>query len=151
MDEDDESPAPEPTTNVGGFTVAPIGVVASRLTNAAAAPRQADEGAPPATLVLDNWLEPALAGLLAGDEIVVLTWLHQARRNDLATHPRGDRGRPVQGVFSTRSPDRPNPIGLHHATITAISGCRVDVEHLEAIDGTPVLDIKPVLGPPEQR
>src|SRR5262245_17033476 len=151
MDENDGSLEGAEAANTGGYTVRPIGTVESRLTEAAAAPRQADEGAPRAILVLDDWLEPALAGLQAGDEIVVLTWLHRARRDELATHPRGDLGRPVQGVFSTRSADRPNPIGVHHTTIAAITDCRVEVEHLEAIDGTPVLDIKPVLGPTDQR
>jgi tRNA-Thr(GGU) m(6)t(6)A37 methyltransferase TsaA len=133
------------------YDVEPIGVVESPVTDPSDAARQPDEGAPPAALILDARFEPALAGLQAGDEIVVLTWLHQARRDELTTHPRDDPDRPEQGVFSTRSADRPNPIGLHHATITAIAGTRVEVDRIEAIDGTPVLDLKPALGPPDRR
>jgi tRNA-Thr(GGU) m(6)t(6)A37 methyltransferase TsaA len=133
------------------FAVEPIGTVGSPITDSGSAPRQPDEGAPPATITLDRRLVPALSGLRVGDEIVVLTWLHRARRDDLVTHPRDDPDRPLEGVFSTRSADRPNPIGLHRTTITAITGSRVEVESLEALDGTPVLDIKPALGPPARR
>jgi tRNA-Thr(GGU) m(6)t(6)A37 methyltransferase TsaA len=135
----------------GEYVLEPIGTVESPLTDPASAPRQPDEGAPAATIAVDDRFRAALDGLAVGDEIVVLTWLHRARRDQLTTHPRGDAARPVQGVFSTRSADRPNPVGLHRATITAIAGSRVVVESLEAIDGTPVLDIKPALGPREQR
>lgn len=134
-----------------GFVLLPIGTVRSGLRDLAAAPRQPDEGAPGATLDLRPDLLEALTGLHAGDEVVVVTWLHRARRDALTTRPRDDPGRLPQGTFSTRSPDRPNPIGLHHATIVGIDGTRVAVDHLEAIDGTPIVDIKPVLGPAGER
>jgi tRNA-Thr(GGU) m(6)t(6)A37 methyltransferase TsaA len=129
----------------GGYAVEPIGYVDSPILDRGTAPRQADEGAPPATLVLDPRLRPAIDDLHVGDEILVLTWLHHARRDELVTHPRDDLGRAVQGVFSTRSPDRPNPIGLHRTTIVAVNGTCIVVNQLEAINGTPVLDIKPPL------
>jgi tRNA-Thr(GGU) m(6)t(6)A37 methyltransferase TsaA len=125
--------------------ITPIGRVESPLTDVAAAPNQGDEGAPDAWLVLDEELAEALEGLALGDEILVLTWLDRARRDVLRVHPRGDPARAEQGVFATRSPDRPNPIGLHRVTIVAIDRARVQVRPLEALDGTPVLDIKPVL------
>ena len=128
-----------------------IGRVESPLADPGQAPNQADEGAPAAWLVLDEEVAPALDGLAAGARVVVLTWLHQARRDVLAVHPRGDPARPLAGVFCTRSQDRPNPIGLHPTTVTAIDGTRVGVANLEAVDGTPVLDIKPLLGPPPGR
>ena len=93
----------------------------------------------------------AARNLREGDEVVVLTWLHQGRRDMLSVHPRGDTDRPREGVFTTRSPDRPNPIGLHAVVIETVEGNAITVHNLEAIDGTPVLDIKPVLGKPEQR
>jgi tRNA-Thr(GGU) m(6)t(6)A37 methyltransferase TsaA len=93
----------------------------------------------------------AAADLQVGEPVLVLTWLHQGRRDVLAGHPRGDPDRPRQGVFSTRSPDRPNPIGLHAVTITGVEGDAITVSGLEAIDGTPVLDVKPVLGPARER
>jgi tRNA-Thr(GGU) m(6)t(6)A37 methyltransferase TsaA len=125
----------------------PVGRVESSLTDAAAAPRQADEGAPPAWLAFDPGVADALGGLAVGDAIVVLTWFDRARREVLTTRPRNDASRAEQGVFGTRSPDRPNPIGLHTVRITAIDGTRVAVDALEALDGTPILDVKPVLGP----
>jgi tRNA-Thr(GGU) m(6)t(6)A37 methyltransferase TsaA len=128
------------------YEVRPIGRVSSPLTDRTAAPRQADEDAPAAEIVLHPAALPAAAGLRVGDDVVLLTWLHQARRDVLAVHPRGDTTRPRQGVFATRSPDRPNPIGLHTVTITAIEAEVISVRNLEAIEGTPVLDIKPVLG-----
>jgi tRNA-Thr(GGU) m(6)t(6)A37 methyltransferase TsaA len=94
---------------------------------------------------------PGLLGLEVGDEMILLTWLDRARRDVLEVHPRDDLSRPVRGVFGTRSQDRPNPIGLHRVTIEAIDGARVRVRDLEALDGTPVLDVKPVLGPPDER
>lgn len=115
------------------------------------APRQPDEGSPPATIVLDDAVAAAGRDLQPGDRIIVLTWLHRARRDQLLVHPRGDRRAEVRGVFSTRSPDRPNPIGLHETTVVAVDGARVTVAHLEAVDQTPVLDIKPVLEPPGDR
>ena len=123
-----------------------IGTVRSELRDLAEAPRQGDEGAPRARLVLTPDVRPALDGLLVGDELLVLTWLHLARRDVLRTRPRDDPDRPEQGVFGTRSPDRPNPIGLHRARIVAIGPDAVEVDGLEAVDGTPVLDLKPVLG-----
>ncbi|HEY9225048.1 MAG TPA: tRNA (N6-threonylcarbamoyladenosine(37)-N6)-methyltransferase TrmO [Gemmatimonadaceae bacterium] len=122
-----------------------IGRVESALTELAAAPRQADEGAPGAWLVFDPEIVPGLMNLEPGDEVVLLTWLDRARRDVLRVHPRGDTSRPLEGVFSTRSPHRPNPIGLHRVEITAIDGARFQVRNLEAIDGTPIVDVKPVL------
>jgi tRNA-Thr(GGU) m(6)t(6)A37 methyltransferase TsaA len=129
------------------FEVQPIGRVESTLTDLAAAPCQADEGAPSAWLVFEHLWLAALGGIRPGDELIVVTWLDRARRDVLRVHPRGDTSRPPTGVFSTRSPDRPNPIGLHQVEVTAVDGCRVHVRHLEALDGTPILDLKPVLSP----
>lgn len=123
----------------------PIGRVESPLTDPAAAPKQGDEGAPDAWLVIDTGAIEGLDGIEAGDEIVVLTWLDRAVRDVLSVHPRGDLSRPPQGVFSTRSPDRPNPIGLHRVEVAEIDGSRIRVHGLEALDGTPILDLKPVL------
>jgi tRNA-Thr(GGU) m(6)t(6)A37 methyltransferase TsaA len=128
-----------------GFELRPIGVVGSPLAELEEAPRQGDEGAPDAWLVLDPSLAGGLAGLTVGDEVVVVSWLHHADRTVLRTHPRGDTSRPEAGVFATRAPDRPNPIGLHEVTVLAIEEHRVQVSRMEAVDGTPVLDIKPVL------
>jgi tRNA-Thr(GGU) m(6)t(6)A37 methyltransferase TsaA len=129
----------------------PIGRVESTLTDPDLAPRQPDEGAPEAWLVFDDEVLDGLGGLQPDDEVLLLTWLDRARRNVLRVHPRSDPSRPLQGVFSTRSPDRPNPIGLHRVRITVVEGARVRVESLEALDGTPILDLKPVLGPTEGR
>jgi tRNA-Thr(GGU) m(6)t(6)A37 methyltransferase TsaA len=123
----------------------PIGRIESPLTDPATAPKQADEGAPGAWLVLDTGVLAGLEGIKAGDEILVLTWLDQAQRDVLSVHPRGDLSRPPQGVFSTRSPDRPNPIGLHRVEVAEIDGNRLRLGGLEALDGTPILDLKPVL------
>lgn len=125
----------------------PVGWVESPLTDRADAPRQGDEGAPDAWLVFEQSVADALADVAVGDRMLVLTWLDRADRAVLVTHPRDDRTRPPTGVFSTRSPDRPNPIGLHLVTIAERDGLRVRVHDLEAIDGTPVVDLKPVLGP----
>lgn len=127
------------------FELSPIGRVSSALTDRAAAPRQADEGAPPAWLLFDPGMLEGLRSLRVGDDILLVTWLDRARRDVLSVHPRGDPARPPEGVFSTRSPDRPNPIGLHRVTITAIEETRIGVRALEALDGTPILDLKPVL------
>ena len=129
------------------YDVRPIGAVESPLVDLADAPRQGDEGAPEAWLVIDPALSLAMRDLAVGQRVVVLTWLDRARRDVLVTRPRDDPDRAEEGIFSTRSPDRPNPIGLHEVTIVAIDGSRLQVRPLEAIDGTPVLDIKPVLGP----
>ena len=124
----------------------PIGRVESSLSERAEAPRQPDEGAPPAVLVFDGSVAAALAGLAVGAEIVLITWFDRASREVLTVHPRGDTDRPPTGVLATRSPDRPNPIGLHTVRITAVDGTRVAVDRLEALDGTPIVDVKPVLG-----
>ena len=129
----------------------PVGWVRSPLSDREHAPRQADEGAPPATLVFRPEMRAALLGLNAGDEIVVLTWLDRADRNTLSVHPRGDPNRQVSGVFATRSADRPNPVGLHVVRITEVTETTINVSHLEALDGTPILDVKPVLGPVAER
>ena len=133
------------------FPVRPIGTVSSPLVDLSEAPRQGDEGAPPAWLVFDPAVADALRDLEPGMEVLLFTWLDRADRDVLVVHPRGDASRPQQGVFSTRSPHRPNPIGLHRVTIVAIDGLRLQVSDLEAIDGTPIVDVKPVLGPPSER
>jgi tRNA-Thr(GGU) m(6)t(6)A37 methyltransferase TsaA len=135
----------------GRVELRPIGRVESALTDRERAPRQADEGAPEAWLVFDDEVVDGLRDLRPADELLLLTWLDRARRDVLRVHPRSDPSRPLQGVFSTRSPDRPNPIGLHRVRITAVEGARVRVESLEALDGTPILDLKPVLGRTEDR
>jgi tRNA-Thr(GGU) m(6)t(6)A37 methyltransferase TsaA len=122
-----------------------IGVVESPLTDLDTAPKQGDEGAPDAWLALAPELAPALVGIAAGDDLLVLTWLDRADRDVLQVHPRSDTRRPLAGVFNTRSPDRPNPIGLHRVTVTEITGTRLKVSDLEALDGTPVVDLKPPL------
>jgi tRNA-Thr(GGU) m(6)t(6)A37 methyltransferase TsaA len=123
----------------------PIGRVESPLTDPASAPMQGDEGAPDAWLVFEPDVLEALDGIQVGDDVLVLTWLDRARRDVLRVHPRGDLSRPEQGVFSTRSPHRPNPIGLHRVQVAEIDGERVRVRNLEALDGTPIVDVKPVL------
>lgn len=123
-----------------------IGRVSSPLTDRAAAPKQGDEGAPAATIAVYQEFAAGLEGIGAGDEILVLTWLDEAERDVLSVHPRGDLSRSATGVFATRSPDRPNPIGLHRVRVVGMQGAELQVEDLEAIDGTPVLDLKPVLG-----
>lgn len=133
------------------YHLQPIGWVRSPLTDRATAPKQGDEGAPEATVVFRPELRAAAADLRVGDELVVLTWLHMGRRDVLSVHPRGDTDRARQGVFSTRSPDRPNPIGLHTVTVTGVQEDAITVRDLEAIDGTPVLDVKPVLGAARER
>ncbi len=129
----------------------PIGRVSSPLRDAAAAPCQGDEGAPDSWLELDPEFAAGLRSLGPGDVVLVLTWLDRAERDVLSVHPRGDSSRPEQGVFNTRSPHRPNPIGLHRVEIVAVEDTRLRVSDLEAIDGTPVLDLKPVLGSVEER
>jgi len=123
----------------------PIGRVESPLTEREAAPKQGDEGAPDAWLVFE---EPVLEGLLGiepGDYLLVLTWLDRAARDTLRVHPRGNPENAIQGVFATRSPDRPNPIGLHRVKVLTVEGPRIRVNNLEALDGTPILDVKPPL------
>lgn len=135
----------------GGFEVRPIGHVESALRDPLAAPKQGDEGAPDATLVLEAAVLDGLAGTAIGDHVIVLTWLHQAERGVLQVHPRDDVTNPLRGVFATRSADRPNPIGLHEVEIVSIDGRRIGVRPLEAVDGTPLLDLKPVLQSPARR
>ncbi|WP_406303638.1 tRNA (N6-threonylcarbamoyladenosine(37)-N6)-methyltransferase TrmO [Streptomyces sp. NBC_00885] len=141
--------------NDSPYVLRPIGRVESPLTDRESAPKQGDEGAPEAWLVFEPGVSEGLRDLRAGEEVMVLTWLDRASREVLAVHPRGDVTRPVTGVFSTRSPDRPNPIGLHRVTLVAVDvtkdGTRVRVQNLEALDGTPVLDVKPVLDPGAER
>jgi tRNA-Thr(GGU) m(6)t(6)A37 methyltransferase TsaA len=127
------------------FEVKAIGRVESCLVDPASAPRQADEGAPEAWLSFDPAVAQGLRSLRPGDEMILVTWLDRARRDVLSVHPRGDRSRAQKGVFSTRSPHRPNPIGLHRVRITGVEGGRVRVDHLDALDGTAILDLKPVL------
>jgi tRNA-Thr(GGU) m(6)t(6)A37 methyltransferase TsaA len=124
-----------------------IGMVESPLVDLAAAPAQGDEGEVDAWIAMGSQYLPAMRDLVVGERVIVLTWLDRGDRDVLEVHPRGDTTRPRLGVFSTRSPDRPNPIGLHEVEILAIDGPRLRVRNLEAISGTPVLDVKPVLGP----
>jgi tRNA-Thr(GGU) m(6)t(6)A37 methyltransferase TsaA len=131
--------------------VRPIGRVESPLATREEAPRQADEGAPAAWLVFDPAVSDGMRDIEPGTEILVLTWFDRADRDVLAVHPRDDTSRPLTGVFSTRSPDRPNPVGLHRVDVVAVDGLRVQVAHLEALDGTPIVDVKPVIGPPSER
>jgi tRNA-Thr(GGU) m(6)t(6)A37 methyltransferase TsaA len=127
------------------FEVKPIGRVESELTDPASAPNQGYEGAPDAWLVFEPAVLEGLDGIRPGDHVVVLTWLHLSRRDELKTHPRDDLSVPEQGVFNTCSPNRPNPIGVHPVEILSIEGGRVRVRPLEAVDGTPIVDVKPML------
>jgi tRNA-Thr(GGU) m(6)t(6)A37 methyltransferase TsaA len=127
------------------YTIEPIGFVQSELTRLEDAPMQGDEGAPDAWLELSPQVAQGLSGIQAGDELIVLTWLHLAQRDVLQVHPRGDLNRPLTGVFATRSPDRPNPVGLHRVSVLEVVEGKLRVAPLEAIDGTPIVDIKPVL------
>ena len=124
----------------------PIGLVESALKDRDDAPKQGDEGAPDAWLHFTDAVVDGLEGIAAGDELLVLTWLDRAARDVLRVVPRGDVTRGEQGVFNTRSPDRPNPIGLHRVTVLEVAGARLRVRNLEALDGTPIVDVKPVLG-----
>jgi tRNA-Thr(GGU) m(6)t(6)A37 methyltransferase TsaA len=123
----------------------PIGRVVSSLTDLEAAPKQGREGAPDAVIEVEPWAADGLDGLRVGDQVLVLTWLDRSGRDDLRVHPRDDLAAPLRGVFSTRSASRPNPIGLHEVEILDVDGTRVRVRPLEAVDGTPVLDLKPVI------
>ena len=127
------------------FEVRAIGKVESPLTDLQSAPLQADEGAPEAWLVFEPEVLEGLRSLQPSDQVIIITWLDRARRDLLSVHPRGDPSRAQEGVFSTRSPHRPNPFGLHRVEITAIDGRRVRVRHLEVLDGTPIIDVKPIL------
>lgn len=128
-----------------------IGRVESPLIDPAEAPKQGDEGAPSAWLVFESEMQEGLSDLKVGDHLIVITWLHRARRDVLRTYPRSAQDAPSVGVFSLRSPDRPNPIGLHPVEVLDISGPRIRVSNLEAVDGTPIVDVKPVIGPIESR
>jgi len=127
------------------YTLQPIGRIRSTIRSVDAAPRQGSEGAPDAWLELLPAFERGLSGIAAGDELLVVTWLHRADREVLEVHPRGDPANPLAGVFGTRSPHRPNPLGLHRVTVREISGTRLRIGPIEAIDGTPVVDVKAVL------
>lgn len=144
--------APDPAASAdagespGGPRLRPIGRVDSALRDPAEAPKQGGEAAPDAWLVIDRDLHPALRGLAAGADIIVLTWLHRARRDELLTRPRDNPAATELGVFATRAPARPNPIGLHRVTVLDIGDRGIRVRPLEAVDGTPVIDIKPAIG-----
>jgi hypothetical protein len=127
------------------YSITPIGHVESSLKSREEAPKQGSEGAPEAWLVINEAVGPGLAGIEAGQEIVLLTWFHQGRRDVLQLHPRWDADAPLTGVFTTRSPDRPNPVGLHRVRVIEVDRNRLRVAPLEAMDGTPLIDIKPVL------
>lgn len=133
------------TTKLSRFQLRPIGLIRSSIKDRSKAPKQGSEGGPDVWLEVRAFAEEALDGLAVGDEIVVLTWLHRARRETMKVHPRSDPERRLTGVFATRSPDRPNPIGLHSVIVRKIEGRRLRIGPMEAIDGTPVVDIKPVI------
>ena len=127
------------------YVLYPLGFLQSPLKELQEAPMQGREGAPDAWLEVHASFAEGLEALAVGDELIVITWLHKAQRDILKVHPRGDGTVPLAGVFVTRSPDRPNPLGLHRVTVREIAGARLKVGPIEAIDGTPVVDIKPVL------
>ena len=127
------------------MNLTPIGIVHSPLTNPSDAPRQGREGAPSAWLEIYPAYQEGLLGIRPGSELILITWLHLAERDRQQTHPRGDRSQPLTGVFSSRSPHRPNPLGLHRVRVLAVDSGRLQVEPLEAVDGTPILDIKSVM------
>ena len=133
------------------FELVPVGWVESPLTDPASAPKQGHEGSPEAWLVFEPWVLQGLDGIRAGDEVIVLTWLDRASRDVLRVHPRDDVANPEQGVFNTRSQDRPNPIGLYPVEVVSIEGNRFRVRNLEALNGTPIVDVKPVLRPARRR
>jgi len=133
--------------NANSFTLKPIGFVRSSIKRRRDAPRQGREGAPHAWIEINLAFVKGLHRIAAGQEVILITWLHQARHNTLKVHPRSDKNSPLTGVFATRSPDRPNPLGLHRVTVLEIAGNTLKVEPLEAIDGTPIVDIKPILCP----
>jgi tRNA-Thr(GGU) m(6)t(6)A37 methyltransferase TsaA len=127
------------------YLLKPVGFVSSTIGSRREAPMQGYEGAPDAWIEIEKPIADCVDGLQVGDAVIVITWFHQANRATLKVHPRGNKNAPLAGVFATRSPDRPNPIGLHRVTVKEIAGTRIKVGPLEAIDGTPVVDIKPVL------
>ena len=131
--------------NTVAYPLTPIGVIRSTLRTRSEAPKQGGEGGPNAWLEMAPAVARGLHGIAAGEEIIVITWFHRARRDVLEVHPRWDKRLPLTGVFATRSPDRPNPLGLHRVRVVEITGNRLKVGPIEAIDGTPVVDVKPVL------
>lgn len=133
------------------YQVRPIGRVESPLTERSQAPRQGDDSTPGAWLAFRPEFADGLRDISAGSEIIVLTWLDRTDRTVLVTRPRADPPRPPRGVFSTRSPDRPNPIGLHRVLVEEVDGIRIRVRRLEALDGTPIIDVKPVVDPAAER
>ncbi|MCS6288679.1 MAG: tRNA (N6-threonylcarbamoyladenosine(37)-N6)-methyltransferase TrmO [Nitrospira sp.] len=137
--------------NQHSYTIEPIGIIRSELTALESAPLQGDEGAPDAWLELKASFAQGLVGIKAGDELIVLTWFHRAQRSVLQVHPRGRLGAPLTGVFATRSPDRPTPVGLHRVSVLEVAENRLRVTPMEAIDGTPIVDIKPILARSDDR
>jgi tRNA-Thr(GGU) m(6)t(6)A37 methyltransferase TsaA len=133
------------TGNLDSYALHAIGIVRSPLKDRTRAPNQGSEGAPDAWIELAPSVQEGFDQIEVGDELIVITWLHESRRDVLKTHPRGDTSVPLTGVFATRSPDRPNPLGLHPVTVLEIAGHELKVGPLDAIDGTPVVDLKPVL------
>lgn len=127
------------------YALRPIGFVESSIINREEAPSQGNEGAPDAWIVINKNVADGLEGIEEGMKIIILTWFHQSKRDVLKLHPRWDKNNPLTGVFATRSPDRPNPIGLHEVTVLELVGNKMKVDSLEAINGTPVIDIKPVI------
>ena len=127
------------------YMIEPVGFIRSELTRLEDAPMQGENGGPEAWLEIKPQAVPGLMGITVGDELIVVTWLHRAQRDVLQVHPRGDQNRPLRGVFATRSPDRPNPVGLHRVSVLEATPQKLRVAPLEAIDGTPIVDIKPVL------
>lgn len=139
--------AGETPSRSAGSRFRPVGLIRSEIKARSQAPRQGSEGAPDAWLDIYAWAATGLHGIAVGDELIVITWLHRARRDVLKVHPRSDARNPLMGVFATRSPDRPNPLGLHPVVVRAIRGRRLRVGPIEAIDRTPVVDVKPVWHP----
>ncbi len=137
--------------NRAQYSLRPVGIVHSSLRSCDGCPKQGSEGGPDAWLELDPDFADALDGIAVGSDILILTWLHKGRRDLLKVHPRGNPNEALRGVFATRSPDRPNPIGLHRARVLDKKPNRLRVRPLEALDGTPVIDIKPVLAEPDER
>jgi tRNA-Thr(GGU) m(6)t(6)A37 methyltransferase TsaA len=127
------------------FELRPIGVIRSVITSRKDAPKQGAEGAPDAWVEVHPAVMEGLMGISPGDELIVITWLHLGQRDTLQVHPRRDPRKPLTGVFATRSPDRPNPLGLHPVVVRAVEASRLLVGPIEAVDGTPVVDIKSVL------
>jgi len=127
------------------FQLRPIGVIRSTLTSRRDAPKQGNEGAPDAWLEVHSWAAGGLLNIAPGDELIVITWLHEGRRDTFQVHPRGDARHRLMGVFATRSPDRPNPLGLHPVVVREVDGLRLRIGPIEALDGTPVVDVKPAI------